>query len=241
MNKIYTLIILIGSLNSTFSQSNFSGIVTSQSIPLSKVEIINLTKKISTKSNERGEFQIQVEVNDEIIFYLKDYTQLNEKIKNEHLTTQNNIVLVKRPIELGEIKIVKAPKVYIINDYESLKMAKIHKEQLQPKVVGVYTGEIQNGIDFIGITDKLFTLIGKIFKKNEDVKKNKMKISFEDYIVKNFGQDYLLKKLYLQENEFELFLKFCKDDNQTASIIDNDNKLDVLEYLMKKAKEFKPE
>lgn len=240
MNKIYTLIILIGSLNSIFSQSKFSGVVTSESVPLSSVEIINLTKKKFTKSNDRGEFEIQADINDEITFYLKDFIQRNEKLKNEHLTTHNNIVLVKRPIELEEVKIVKGPKLSVINDYESLKIAKIQKEQLRPKVTGVYTGEIQNGVDFMAIGGKLVNLIGKIFKKNEGVTKNKMKISFEDYIVKNFGQDYLLKKLNLQENEFELFLKFCENDNQTASVINNDNKLDVLEFLMKKAKEFKP-
>lgn len=241
MYKIYTLIILIGSFNSMLGQSKFSGVVTNQNILLSSVEIINLTKKIATKSDAQGEFQIQADVNDEITFYLKDYIQWNEKIKKEHLIIQNNIVLVKRPIELDEVKITKAPKIYVINDYESLKIAKIQKEQLRPKVVGVYTGEIQNGVDFIAIGSKVANLIGKIFKKKEDVKKNKSKISFEDYINENFEHDYLLKQLNLQENEFELFIKFCKNDNQTATIIGNDNKLDILEYLLRMTKEFKPE
>lgn len=240
VNKIYTLIFLIGSLNLGFSQSTFSGIVTSENIPLNNVEIINLTQKKAIKTNENGEFQIQVAVNDIITFYLKDYTQFNEKIKKEHLNIYNKIVLVKRPIELGEITIAKAPKIVLKNDYESLKIAKIEKEQLNAKVVGVYTGEIPNGVDFIAVGNKIVNLIGKIFKKDEIAREKVSKVSFKQYVEVNFEHHYLLEKLVLKENEYELFLTFCEEDKQAVTIVKK-NKLEILDFLMQRRKAFKPE
>lgn len=45
-----------------------NGKVFDGNIPLFNVEIINSTKKYVVESNERGEFQIQTEPNDVIIF-----------------------------------------------------------------------------------------------------------------------------------------------------------------------------
>jgi hypothetical protein len=84
-------------------------------------------------------------------------------------------------------------------------------------------------------------LIGKIFKKNEDVKKNKSKISFEYYIEKEFGREFLVQKLNLSENEFDLFIRFCKEDNHVTTVINKGNKLDTFDFLIKKRNEFKPQ
>lgn len=233
--------IIIGCYNPIIAQTKLTGIVTSENITLFNVEVINTTKKTSVKSNDKGEFQINADVNDEIIFFFKNYLQKNIKILKEHLNIHNKITLTKRPIELDEIKIVKAPKVTIINSYESLKIAKIEKEQSRPKVIGVYTGEIQNGIDFMAIGNKVADLIGKIFKKNDDIKKSYSKTSFEDYLDINFEHEYLIRKLNLQENEFELFLSFCKKSNEVNDVINKNNKLDVFEFLIKKRKEFRPD
>lgn len=239
MNKIYTLLLFLASFNSLLAQSKFLGIVTSQKQPLANVEVINITQKIAVTTNDRGEFQIQAMVNDEITFYLKEYNQWFVKIKMKHLTIHNNIDLVKRPIELGEIKIVKASKVYVINDYESLKNVAVEKEARQPKVTGVYTGDIPNGVDFIAVGSKIVNVIGKIFNHDATAKKQKPKQSFRKSIEENFDYHYLLEKLMLQEDEYELFLKFCETDKQALELI-NKNKLELFQYLVQKREEFKP-
>ena len=157
----------------------------------------------------------------------------------KHLTIHNNIDLVKRPIELGEIKIVKASKVYVINDYESLKNVAVEKEARQPKVTGVYTGDIPNGVDFIAVGSKIVNVIGKIFNHDATAKKQKPKQSFRKSIEENFDYHYLLEKLMLQEDEYELFLKFCETDKQALELI-NKNKLELFQYLVQKREEFKP-
>lgn len=238
MNKFYLISIIGIFFNATYSQSNLIGQVLSANAPLSNVEIINSAKKDVAKSDEKGEFQIQAELNDEIVFFLKGYIQKSIKVTTDYLNKSNKIFLDKQVIELEEIKIIKAPKVTIINSYESLKEAKISKEQLRPKVVGVNTGEFQNGVDFIAIGNKLSKLVKKVIKSN-DSRKKEVQTSFEECINKYFDDKTLIETLRLSEDNFKLFIEFCKNDLNVKNVITNNNELDVLEFLLKKRKEFK--
>lgn len=240
MNKFYLIFIFSIFSNVIYSQSNLTGQVLSVNTPLSNVEIINSTKKNVVKSDEKGEFQIQAELNDEIVFFLKGYLQKTLNVSKEYLNGHIKIALDKKVIELDEVKIVKAPKVKIVNDYESLKMAKIAKEQSQPKVIGVYTGGIPNGIDFIAIGDKLVGLVGKLFKKDSE-EKSISEITFEECVSKHYDNKTLIEKLKLSDDNLILFMEFCKSDINVKNVISNNNELDVLDFLMKKRKEFKSE
>ncbi len=48
-----------------------NGKVFSQNMPLNKVEVINKTAHISTRTNEFGEFSILVRPQDSVLFFLK--------------------------------------------------------------------------------------------------------------------------------------------------------------------------
>ncbi|WP_431243828.1 hypothetical protein ACQ9BO_04705 [Flavobacterium sp. P21] len=48
-----------------------NGKVLSENRPLNKVEVINKTSKISTKTNELGEFSILVKAHDSLLFSIK--------------------------------------------------------------------------------------------------------------------------------------------------------------------------
>lgn len=159
---------------------------------------------------------------------------------NGHLTGYNRIILEKNIIELEEIQIVKAPKMTVINSYESLKEAKISKEMSRPKVVGVYTGEFQNGVDFVAIGSKLAKLVKKTFKKNNS-KEKEVQIPFEESINKYFDNKKIIKMLNLSEDELNLFFEFCKNDVDVKSVISQNNELSTLEFLFRKRKEFKSE
>ncbi len=211
----------------------------SENIPLQNVEIINSTKKNTTRSNEKGEFQIQAELNDEVIFFLKGYIQKSLKIEKQHINTTLKIVIEKNAIELDEIEINKTKNLKIFNDYKSLKMAKISKQQSQPKVVGVYTGEFQNGIDFIEIGSVLVNQVSKIFKNKDKNNDRSKQISFRNRIQNEFSNDVLVSKLKLKEDEIDLFLNFCELDNKAKSFNDKTSSIELFDFLVSKRVEFK--
>ncbi|WP_073310977.1 hypothetical protein [Flavobacterium terrae] len=241
MNKLY-FIYLIGSFfNLVNAQSKFTGKVISGNIPLSNVEIINSTEKSVAKIDNKGEFQINAKLNDEIIIFLTGYLKMKLIVTNEHLNTFNKIILEKNTIELDEIEINKTKNLKIFNDYKSLKMAKISKQQSQPKVTGVYTGEFQNGIDFIEIGSVLVNQVSKIFKNKEKNNDRSKQISFRNRIQNEFSNDLLVSKLKLKEDEIDLFLNFCELDNKTKSFNDNTSSIELFDFLVSKRLEFKGE
>ncbi len=195
-------------------------------MPLPNVEIINSTEKFVAKSDDKGEFQIQAKLDDDLVFFLNGYLKVSLKVTNENRNTFNKIILERNTIELDEIEINKTKNLKIFNDYKSLKMAKISKQQSQPKVTGVYTGEFQNGIDFIEIGSVIVNQVSKIFK-NKDKSNDKLnKVSFRNRIQNEFSNDVLVSKLKLKEAEEKLL------NDKTTSI-------DLFDFLVSKRLEFK--
>lgn len=208
-------------------------------MPLPNVEIINSTEKFVAKSDDKGEFQIQAKLDDDLVFFLNGYLKVSLKVTNENRNTFNKIILERNTIELDEIEINKTKNLKIFNDYKSLKMAKISKQQSQPKVTGVYTGEFQNGIDFIEIGSVIVNQVSKIFK-NKDKSNDKLnKVSFRNRIQNEFSNDVLVSKLKLKEDEIDLFLNFCELDDKSKSFNDKTTSIDLFDFLVSKRLEFK--
>ncbi len=207
-------------------------------MPLSNVEIINSSKKIFVKSDENGVFQIEANVNDKVMFYLKDYIQKTIEITKDNLSKNIEVFLNKKAIELTEVEVIRGPSMKIDVSYNALKMEKIAKEQLSPKVTGVYTGEIQNGADFIALGKGAYKLVGKLFY-NKDKESYKKVIPFKNFIQNKFSDDYLSKNLKLENDELELFFAFCEEDKNYQLLNEKSDQLELLQFLIKKRNEFK--
>ncbi|WP_131494757.1 hypothetical protein [Flavobacterium enshiense] len=203
------------------------------------MEVINATKQLIIKTNDEGNFQILADVNDEIIFYSKNYHQVRLKVKKEHFASENKIVLQKKEIELEELKIDKLSTYKVDMSYESLKTEKIYKEQSRPQPVGVYTGEIQNGVDFVAVGGKLANLLSRLFSKNEKKKESKTIVSFSTLAKNSFTYDFFTRNLNLPENEIDLFLTFCEMDKASKAFNKKSGTLDLMDFLLKKRGEFK--
>ncbi|UOK41936.1 MULTISPECIES: hypothetical protein [Flavobacterium] len=239
MKKLYFVLTLLGFSTTLFSQSKMNGKVLDENALIPNVEVINATKKLIVKTNDEGYFQILADVNDEIIIYSKNYLEKYIKVKKEDLTNENKIVLQKKQIELEELKIDKLSTFKVDMSYESLKMAKIYKEQSRPKPVGVYTGEIQNGVDFVAVGGKLADLFRKLFNKNGKKEESKRTESFSTMAKNRFTYDFFTRNLNLDENEIDLFLTFCEMDKASNAFHKKSGILDLMDFLLKKRGEFK--
>jgi hypothetical protein len=239
MKKLYFVLTFISLTTTLFSQSKMNGKVLDDISSIPNVEVINATKQLVAKTNDEGNFQILADLNDEIIIYSKNYIQMNLKVNNEHLTGEHKIILQRKQIELEELKIDKLPTFKADMSYESLKIDKIYKEQSRPQPIGVYTGEIQNGMDFIAIGGKLANLVGKLFPKKEKKEVSKRVESFSALAKNKFPYDFFTRNLNLPENEIDLFLTFCEMDNASKAFHKKSDPLELMDFLFKKRGEFK--
>lgn len=223
----------------TFSQTEIlHGKVFSVSLPIKNVEVINKNQKISTTTNDLGEFALSVNLNDSLLFFKAGYNFTRLKISTDDLQDNNLIInLSVQPLELNEI-VISNKKLQTVTitkeEIEEIKLNKTRpKEELQ--IIGYKEAVIMNGTDFI--------ILGKQIKKlinlDPPQKKEKIKIDFIEYINNNINPDFFLKELKQKSDEKQLFLNFCDADPKSKIILEQINILTAMDYLLEKNIEFK--
>ncbi|MEN2414185.1 hypothetical protein [Flavobacterium mesophilum] len=206
------------------------GKVLSQNTPLSKVEVINKTTKISTKTNELGEFSILVKAQDSLIFFYKDSFFSRLKISEENIN-QNTIIVntVLKPEELKEVVITKVEFDKVKVDADATAAILIDKNA---KNLFWNTGVSDNTIrEALRVS---FPLKGKPKKKMEldDDRFKKLALAY-------CPPDFFINNLKLKPEEKELFIDFCESDPKSKTLLENPNVLAVMDFLYTKNEEFK--
>ncbi len=108
--------------------------------------------------------------------------------------------------------------------------------QSQIKNPFIYDGSITNGPDLI----KIGKLIIDLFKKDKTETKNKIpEIKFYELAKNKNYQEYYSKSLNLKPDEIELFLQFCDADPKSKIVAQNNNSLEMMDFLFAKNLEFK--
>lgn len=232
MRKFLLLIYL--SFSFVNAQISIKGKITSNGNALENIEVINITKRINSKSDINGFFSIDATDNDEIVFYHKKYVQRKLKVTN-NLFLSNDIVikLNERAIELDEVEVFAEKKIKIDVSYDALTQTKIEKEARSPKVVGVNTGEIANGVDLIGVGKKIAGLF-----KDKKKKEKKDKASLKTYVKKNLSEHFFTNDLKLPKDKIAEFVEYCEHDEESQIVLKKNGVLDVMQYLIKKRKDF---
>ena len=207
----------------------FRGKIICDDLALAKVEVVNETKKTIVISDLDGRFSILVSEND-VLFFISKKCELTKIITSKIVMDDADftIGLKTRSIDLEEVEIKSEKKNLLKVSYADISTIKIQKEAARPQN-GIYTGQITNGMDFIGIGQ----LIGKLFKKKNKVKET-VPIDFKKAIKSNFDTLFFLKTLNLKLEKISLFLDFCEADPKSKEIANSDNVLTVIDFLMAK-------
>jgi len=223
-----TISIFTYQLSVSQTEKLLHGKVFSQNIPLNKVEVINKTAKISTRTNEQGEFSILVRSNDSVLFFSKDYFFKRLKISQENID-QNNIVInmILKPEELEEVLItnIQFPKVKAADINSTIVPA-------TPLSTGVYDGTITNGMDLMAI----FSLF---IKKDKKAKLKPKELDFKKLAEATVPLDFFTNDLKLNPEEKDLFLQFCNADPKAQILVKQKNLLYIMDFLYTKSEEFK--
>ena len=222
-----------------FSQTktHIKGIVLYDNIPVQGIEVANVTTKQTTVTNAFGTFSIVAKAEDILVFVSENYDYKRLFLKQEAINENNFIILLtKKPEELQEVVVTKfgIPKIKL--DQASLDQIHLKKVASRPKVLGVYDGTIENGMDLLRIGGMVLNL----FKKKSEITKNEVPlIEFKTVIKNNISQDFFHQTLELKPDEIELFLDFCDADPKSKTLLENYNVLSLMDFLMIKNSEFR--
>jgi hypothetical protein len=205
---------------------------------VSAIDVVNINSKKITKSASDGSFSIMAKTGDELFIISKEYIDQKLVLTKQQFDQKNLIVkLEKKPIELEDVNIVKAESMKIKVSQAEMDEAKLNKQQSTLKVANVYTGEIENGVDFVRIGKDISNLL-----KNKDEEKTantSSTIGFKEYITSNFEPIFFIEELKIKAEEINLFISYCEVDVASKSISENQNLLETMEFLLNKNEDFK--
>lgn len=225
-----------------FSQTEkrIKGIISSEDFTLQNIDIINITTKQATKTNQNGEFVIAVKENDSLYFYAKEYYLQKLKVSSKQIDSNSLIIkMFKKPEELEEVVITQIAPL-------NLRLSKAYEQGERDKIAAkksdevsrtriMYDGHIDNGMDIFALGGKLIHL----FTKEKDPKKEAPPaIEFSKLAHKTCDEKFFIQTLKLKPEEIELFLQFCNADPQSINLKKNSNILSMMDFLSLKNIEF---
>lgn len=238
MKPILIVILSLFSFLIGFSQTGklLNGKVVTGETALSSIDIVNVTSKKITKTDNNGNFVIMAKANDELLIISKEYTDQSIVVTQNDLEKNSLVVrLEDRPIELSEVSVTKAKSVKYKVSQGDLDKVKLEKQANTPKVVGVYDGSIENGVDFI----RLGKGIVNLFKNKDTTEVKPPPPAFRDYMAANFSSDFYTRKLKIQPDDVYLFVSFCEADPKSKVVAAEQDPLKTTEFLLLKKEEFK--
>ena len=244
MIKNYFFVLLIFfAFQSSFSQTEklINGKVLYEQFPLEKVDVVNFISKKVANTNAAGEFSIIVKSGDQLIFISKNH-DIKKIVLDQKTIDKNNLIisLNLKPEELKEVIIQNMPSIKLSKEakWEQGKLDKmtLEKAASKPKVLGVYTGSIENGMDLMRIGGMILRLF---IKEKEKVPEIKPQIEFKQLAKRACDEKFYLQTLKLKADQIELFLEFCDADPKSKTLLENSNILSMMDFLSIKNIEFK--
>lgn len=229
-----TISFLTYQLSISQTEKLLHGKVVSDNILLKNVEVINKTSKISTRTNEAGEFSILAKEQDSLLFFSKHYLFTRLKLTLKDLEKSNFIVEMTPKAEELENVVVsrsvfnKTDLKKIANDKEEINKIKIRKQfdDVTTKVI-VYDGKIKNAINF---SYPIFDKPKKKIEPDDD--------RFKKLVIASCPPDFFTKDLKITTEEKEIFLIFCDADPKSKMLSEHPNILAFIEFLHAKNLEF---
>lgn len=232
-----------------FSQEKYaliSGKIISSNNPVGNVHIVNQNTKLGTVSNDNGEFEMMVSLNDILLFSSIEYERKEVSITGNLLKYKKIVVeLMPSVNELNEVfiegltgnlnyDIKKVPNDTVIKHSFFLKPGDL-KKVLPPDLHGSkkapYVGFFPPIPGSVSLPDPGYEAEQRL--KREIARKKQ----FPSKIIKQFGLIYFTDKLHIPEEKIDHFLAYCENRNIINEFYKN-NLLEVIQILREESKSY---
>lgn len=232
-----------------FSQEKYaliSGKIISSGNAVGNVHIVNLNTKLGTVSNDGGEFEMLVSLNDILLFSSIEYERKEIIITDNFIKYKKLVVeLVPSVNELNEVFIEgltgnlnydlkKVPLNTLPKHSFFIKPGDL-KKALPPDLHGSknapYVGFFPPIPGSVSLPDAGYE--AELRLKREIYRKKQ----FPSRIIKQFGLAYFTDKLLIPEEKIDHFLAYCEDRNIINEFYKN-NLLEVIKILREESKSY---
>ena len=201
------------------------------------IDLVNLTSKKSTTTDSQGHFSIGVTLGDELYILSKEYLDFKLKITESHFRQEPlTITIEKKPIALEDVEIVNKSSLKVQISQADIDAIKLSKQANALKVVNVYDGTIENGVDFV----RMFKGISNWFKnKDKEAQQKPVPLpSFKNFLSSHYDRNFYLNNLKLKPEEIDLFIAYCETDARAATLAARQDILEMADFLFEKNEAF---
>lgn len=235
---LFTLFFI--TITSCFAQNQkvLGGKVVCEGKGIPNIDLVNLTSKKSATTNSYGQFSIEVALGDELYILSKEYLDFKLKItETQFREGQLTITIERKPIALEDVEIVNKSSLKVEISQADIDAIKLTKQANALKVVNVYDGTIENGVDFV----RMFKGIANWFKNkdNETQQKPVPLPGFRDFLSSHYDRNFYLNNLKLKPEEIELFIAYCEADARATVLAERQDILEMADFLFEKNEAFR--
>jgi hypothetical protein len=211
------------------------GFVVNDSISVEDVLVFNTTANSGTTVKKEGSFEIIAREKDTLVFSSMSFKLKKIALTKDDITNDSFVVGLDAIINrLKEVVIHKKNNQSVItNSQRIVDKPYAPDSKTPPKVVGVYDGSIENGLDFV----RMYKEVRKLFRKKNNTNFEEQDFSFSQMIVKKVRYDFFSTTLHLEDYQIGLFLSYCESDPKVKSVVSKTN-LEVMDFLIQKHIEF---
>ena len=242
MNKFILTLGFLLLYSIVYSQKKIilEGRIVADSIENSRINILNITKNIGTTNSDLGEFKIEVQENDTLLFSSVQYEIVRIKISEKNITQKFlKVVLTEKVIDLNEVIVRKIDltgnlsrdieKVKTYNYYEGIPTSKIPRLTL----IGRQLFTARDGD-----IDPLLNMISGRMQMLEKANENEQLTFDVQEGIDAIEPSVFINELQIPEEEIINFVYYCATSPIYRKLIENDNYLDLIELFKEKAHAF---
>lgn len=258
---IFILSILIGasSFSQNLSRTQVNGKIIVESADISGITIYNKTLNLGAITNEKGEFTIDVRLNDIIQVSAVQYKNISFNVNEDILESKSiKVFLIEEIKELDEVVVFSKGLTGNLNvDLEARKPYKLkldvlyfgikNKEEFEFEIdntskVKSVAMDVQrlptmiNGLNIINVVDQLLL---PLFRSEV---KNKKKVGVPEVPVQSIkyylGSEFLVDNFDIPEHRVEEFIRYVEADNFDFNLLNYGKEMEFLQVLSERSQDF---
>ena len=239
--RIFLNIFFLIAINFTYSQDDYrtwiKGKVLYKNVNVGSANVINNTSQQATTTNDDGEFEILVKLDDKLIFSSVQY-QIRELNITKEILQRNRIVIdVNEKVnELEEVVVTpeNQEKFLDLKEEEFKRFDYTFDKSSRVNNVINEQGKLVDGINFVN----LYRLIRNSIKKDSNENESNYKYKPSDLLRELYDDVFFTKNLLIPNDKINEFLLYCDDNFPDRILLKKDNEFELIEFLVKQSKKF---
>lgn len=242
MKNNFLIAIFVLLLTTTFAQKSIQGKIVVKDGISSGILVLNLVSEKETISKIDGTFSIEVKIDDLLVFQSESLEYYRKSIDEDDFKNGYiNIEMIKKPIQLEEIKIFNYSRINAVSMGILSKPAKSYTPaERKLKTATSFDPQFNIGtMAGFGLSlDPIFNAISgrtKMLKRFVAVEKVQLRIKrLENW----FSNEYFINNLQIKETNLKSFVFYAAEDQKVINGIALKNKIRTSFALIETAKQY---